>query len=246
MKKELFTPTLPGHRPPTLALAGTLMAQASAPPAQLLTLDPAASTRREDLAVFDLGGGQYAVTRQPVADGGRRAGPRTIQVCADRCELQRVLSDGPVERGLLHLALGDWDWNRCLSTGDRLDLNTEDIACYVWASVCHGQPLPRIELLLTEEVTWNEVMDTASPGDFASTSALGAFFDKVCKDVVDQAGGSCGYGSEEDVQEGWEYGAELNWLMDQEEQDKRIWVRWQEARILDLIRTMALSPQAAR
>ena len=127
-----------------------------------------------------------------------------------------------------------------------LDLNAEDIACYVWASVCHGQPLPLIELLLTEDVTWNEVMDTASPGDFASTSALGVFFDEARKDVLDQAGGSCGYGSEEDVQEGWEYGCVLNWLTGHEEQDKRIWVRWQEARVLELIRTMALSPQAAR
>lgn len=246
MKKDLFTPTLPGHRPPTLVLAGTLLAQASAPPAQLLTLDPTASTRREDLAVFDLGGGQYAVTRQPVADGGRRAGPRTIQVCADRWELRTVLSDGPVERGLLHLVLGEWDWNRCLCTAGQSDLNAEDIACYVWASVCHGQPLPRIELLLTEEATWNEVMDTASPGDFASTSALGVFFDEARKDAVDQAGGRYGYGSCEDEHEEWLYGHLLNWLTDHEEQNKRIWVRWQEVRVLELIRTMALSPHTAR
>ncbi|CAM4417015.1 hypothetical protein [Deinococcus marmoris] len=246
MKKDLFTPTLPGHRPPNLVLAGTLMAQASAPPAQLLTLDPAASTRREDLAVFDLGGGQYAVTRQPVADGGRQAGPWTIQVCADRSELQMVLSNGSVERGLLHLALGDWDWNRCLSSGDQLDLNANDVACYVWSAVCHGQPLPRIELLLTEDVTWNQVMDTASPGDFASTSALGVFFDEARKNVLNDAGYSSVYDCGEDEQEGWEYGCVLNWLADHEEQDKRIWVRWQEARVLDLIRTMTLSPQTAR
>ena len=164
----------------------------------------------------------------------------------DRWELRTVLSDGPVERGLLHLVLGEWDWNRCLCTAGQSDLNAEDIACYVWASVCHGQPLPRIELLLTEEATWNEVMDTASPGDFASTSALGVFFDEARKDAVDQAGGRYGYGSCEDEHEEWLYGHLLNWLTDHEEQNKRIWVRWQEVRVLELIRTMALSPHTAR
>ena len=150
-----------------------------------------------------------------------------------------MLDGSLLERGLAHRTLGDWDDRRSIAMGDRLDLSVDDIVCYVWAAGCHGQPLPHIDLRLPDDAMWNALMgDDVFPGDFTSTSALDVVIDKACDDVppprpVPRDGDP---GEWENAE--MEYGAEVNWLWEQGEQCKRLWVRWQEARILELIRTL--------
>lgn len=234
--------TRPGHRPPDPTLVATLLAQASVPPPPLLAPDPAAPAQLVHVAAYDLGGDHYAVTRQFEADEFGWVEPRTVQVCSGRLELKWMLDGSPLERGLAHLALGDWDGHRSIDMGDQLDLGVADIACYVWAAVCHGQPLPHIELGMPEDATWQALMgDDVFPDNFASTSALGTIFDKACKDVPPPRpipwDGDPGEWENAEM----EYGAEVNWLSEQGEQCKRLWVRWQEARVSDMIRTLKLA-----